>query len=134
MPARPAEVYDEWTDAESLREWMCPRPAHAVRVECDARIGGELRFHIRDRGESLVIEGRFLELDRPQRIRFTWNCSAWEPPAPDSVVTVTLEPYGGDETLMTIEHAQLPPDVVDSHERGWETIGEQLGRAITNRP
>jgi Activator of Hsp90 ATPase homolog 1-like protein len=50
-----------------------------------------------------------------------------------SLVTVTLEARGGDETMMTIEHDQLPPEQVDSHRRGWGTIAVQLGDAIGGR-
>jgi len=130
LPATPEEVFDEWTDADALLEWMCPRPTRATRVVCDARVGGTLRFDVDDDGTALVIQGRFLVLDRPRRIQFTWNCTAWEPPAADSVVTVTLEPHGDDETTMTIHHAQLPPDVVDRHRQGWTACAAQLETAV----
>ena len=48
-------------------------------------------------------------------------------------VTVILEDHGADETLMTIEHEQLPPEEVDSHQRGWGAIAVQLGEALSAR-
>jgi hypothetical protein len=42
------------------------------------------------------------------------------------VVTVLLEPRGRQQTLMTIEHALLPPGLVGQHERGWAAIARQL--------
>ncbi len=50
-----------------------------------------------------------------------------------SLVTVTLEDHGADETMMTIEHEQLPPGEADSHRRGWDTIAVQLGGALAER-
>ena len=64
---------------------------------------------------------------------FTWSCSTWQPSA-SSVVTVTLEPHGDEQTLMTIQHAQLPPGVLDDHQNGWLLISEQLEDWLTRDP
>jgi Activator of Hsp90 ATPase homolog 1-like protein len=64
--------------------------------------------------------------DPPRRISFTWQCSDREAPAPDSVVTVSLEPYGEDQTLMTIHHALLPKPSIDAHEQGWSRVAAQV--------
>ena len=125
LPAPQAVVWDEWLDAEGMAEWICPSPARATKIELDPRPGGVLRIDVDDQGFPLYITGRYLELDQPRRLRFTWSCSTWQPPA-NSVVTVTLEPHGDEQTLMTIHHAALPPDVLDSHRSGWARISEQL--------
>lgn len=44
---------------------------------------------------------------------------------------MTLQPHGGGRTLMTIEHAQLPPDLVDQHRHGWTLIAGQLAATLT---
>ena len=133
LPAPPDVVYDEWLDPAGLAEWMCPRPARAVKVSLEPSVGGMLRIDIEDRGFSLYVTGRYLELDRPRRIRFTWSCSDWADPTVQSVVTVTLDRHGADETMMTIEHEQLPPEQVDSHGNGWTRIAAQLGDALIAR-
>ena len=133
LPAPPHVVFDEWLDPEGMTEWMCPRPARAVKIALEPVVGGALRIDIDDRPASLYVTGRFIELDRPRRLRFTWSCSDWEDPSVQSLVTVTLEDHGGDETMMTIEHEQLPPEEVDSHQHGWGTIAVQLGGAIRGR-
>jgi len=133
LPARPAVVYDEWLDPVGMLEWMCPRPARAVKISLEPSVGRPLRIDIEDGGSSLYVTGTFVELDRPRRLRFTWSCSAWADPSVQSLVTVTLEARGADETMMTIEHEQLPPEEVDSHQHGWGTIAVQLGGAIRRR-
>jgi uncharacterized protein YndB with AHSA1/START domain len=133
LPAPPDIVYDEWLDPVGMMEWMCPRPARAVKISLEPWIGGPLRIDIEDSGLSLYVSGTFVELDRPRRLRFTWSCSAWADPSVQSLVTVTLEDHGADETMMTIEHEQLPPEQADSHRRGWGTIALQLGDAIRGR-
>jgi uncharacterized protein YndB with AHSA1/START domain len=133
LPAPPDIVYDEWLDPVGMLEWMCPRPARAVKISLEPSVGGSLRIDIEDSGASLYVTATFVELDRPRRLRFTWSCSAWADPSVQSLVTVTLADHGADETMMTIEHEQLPPEQVDGHRHGWETIAVQLGDALPER-
>jgi len=133
LPAPPHVVFDEWLDPEGMTEWMCPRPARAVTIALEPAVGGTLRIDIEDSGASLYVTGQFIELDRPRRLRFTWSCSDWADPSVQSLVTVTLAAHGADETMMTIEHEQLPPEQVDSHQHGWGTIAVQFGGAIRER-
>ena len=133
LPAPPHVVFDEWLDPAGMTEWMCPRPARAVKVTLEPSVGGSLRIDIEDSGFSLYVTGRFIELDRPRRLRFTWSCSDWADPSVQSEVTVILEQHGTDETMMTIEHEQLPPGEVDNHQRGWGAIAVQLGEELAAR-
>ncbi len=130
--APPEVVYDEWLDADGLAEWMCPRPARPTKIELDPRVGGRLRIDIDDQGFRVRVTGRYLDLSRPHRLSFTWTCDTWAAPAPDSVVTVTLEPHGRDQTLMTIRHALLPPPEADAHAQGWTRVAAQLDDRLTN--
>jgi uncharacterized protein YndB with AHSA1/START domain len=133
LPAPPDVVFDEWLDPVGMTEWMCPRPARAVKVMLEPSVGGSLRIDIEDSGFSLYVTGRFIEVDRPRRLRFSWSCSDWADPSVQSEVTVILEDHGADETLMTIEHEQLPADEVDNHQRGWGAITVQLAEALGAR-
>ncbi len=131
--APPHVVFDEWLDPAGMAEWMCPRPARAVKIELEPSAGGSLRIDIEDGGSSIYVTGRFIELDRPRRLRFSWSCSDWADPSVQSEVTVSLEEHGAGETLMTIEHQQLPPEQVDNHQRGWGAIAAQLAEALGAR-
>ncbi len=133
LPAPPDIVFDEWLDPVGMTEWMCPRPARAVKISLEPSVGGLLRIDIEDGGFSLYVTGRYVELDRPRRLRFTWSCSAWADPTVQSMVTVTLDHHGAGETMMTIEHEQLPPEQADDHARGWAAIGAQLDEVLAAR-
>ncbi len=130
LPASPVVVYDEWLDPDALSDWMCPRPAQATNIELDPTIGGRLRIDIDEEGVRFVVTGRYVELDRPRRLSFTWSCSTWPDPSVESLVTVTLEPRGDNETLMTIHHTLLPPGLIDQHQSGWVRIAEQLAAEL----
>ena len=134
VPAPPELVYQEWLDAEALKDWMCPFPARANKVELDASVGGRLRIDIDDGDEHYFVVGRYIDLDPPNRLSFTWSCSTWPDPTVESVVTVTLEPVRDDQTLMTIEHTLLPEGLVERHRDGWLRTAEQLAENMQRRP
>jgi uncharacterized protein YndB with AHSA1/START domain len=98
-------------------------PAHASRVECEPWVGGRYLIEMVNGDAVTRMTGEYLELDRPRRLKFSWRSDSHG--GFDSVVTITLEPSRGDQTLMTIDHA-LPPDLVRDHEKGWNTIAGRL--------
>jgi uncharacterized protein YndB with AHSA1/START domain len=126
MPAAPEVVFDQWLDPESLAEWMCPRPVRCVAITLEARVGGSVRFDIDDSGKLVLVTGRFLVIDRPDLLRFTWSSSDWPDPTVASVVTVAFESLGDDQTLMSIEHSLLPPEEFDDFQTGWAGVSDQL--------
>jgi uncharacterized protein YndB with AHSA1/START domain len=126
LPAPPDVVYDEWLDPDALAEWMCPRPARPTRITLNPEIGGALRIDIEESGLVFYVVGRFISLDRPRRLSFSWYCSTWDDPTLDSTVTVTLEPHGDEQTVMIIHHELLPAGLVEEHETGWAQISVQL--------
>jgi uncharacterized protein YndB with AHSA1/START domain len=134
LPAPPRVVYGEWLDPDALADWMCPRPARCRKVQAEPVVGGSLELEIEEGATVFWVTGQYLVLDPPSRLSFTWSCSTWADPTVRSVVDVRLEPASADETLMTITHTLLPPDVVDQHERGWAAIAAQLDAELRARP
>jgi uncharacterized protein YndB with AHSA1/START domain len=130
MPAAPEVVFDQWLDPESLADWMCPRPVRVVALTVEPRVGGTVQFDIDDVGTRVLITGRFLAIDRPHLLRFTWSASDWPDPTAVSVVNVAFEPLGDDETTMTIEHSLLPPSTFDEYQSGWEGVCNQLAEFL----
>lgn len=123
LPVPPADAYDAWVDADRLRRFICPEPGTA-EVAIDPRPGGSLRIVMAFPDRARVIEGEYLALERPSRLTFSWR-PQWR--EPESVVTVSFEPWGEGETLMTIVHSQLPTASVPAYQRGWASVCAQLG-------
>jgi uncharacterized protein YndB with AHSA1/START domain len=113
-----------------------PRPARCLAVQIEARLGGSIRFDIEDSGVEFFVVGRFQGLDRPHQLSFTWQCSTWTDPEISSIVTVSFARHGPDhgaeETLMTIDHTLLAPELVDQHRRGWAAIADQLNDVLSH--
>jgi uncharacterized protein YndB with AHSA1/START domain len=130
MPAAPDLVFNQWLDPESLQEWMCPRPVRVIDVTVEPHVGGVVRIDVDDSGTRVLISGQFLTIDRPNLLRFTWANSNWPDPTSESVVNVSFEPVGDDETLMSIEHSLLPPAEFESFDAGWTLTVEQLAAVL----
>ena len=130
MPATPAAVFDEWLDPDALKDWMCPRPSRCVAVTVEPHVGGRVRFDVDDSGRLVLITGQFLTIDRPNRLRFTWSHSGWTDPTVTSIVNVTFEPHGDEQTLMSIEHSCCRADAFESHHIGWAVTADQLAALL----
>jgi uncharacterized protein YndB with AHSA1/START domain len=126
LPAPVAEVFRWWTEADRLREWMSP--IGTVEAEVDLRVGGALRIVMR--GDGTVIEhvGKYVEIDPPRRLVFTWVSpfTGIEP----SLITVELKPDGVDATQLRLVHNQLPESVATSHRDGWGAMLDRLSGSL----
>jgi uncharacterized protein YndB with AHSA1/START domain len=131
MPATPNEVFEHWSDPESLAEWM--RPSEGMRrasVDVDFRVGGKFRIVMHGE-QDFAQHGEYLEIETDRRIVFTW-ISEWLPAEEQqTLVTVSLEPIGSDETRLLLVHESLPAgDAYQGHESGWARILAGLGTAV----
>jgi uncharacterized protein YndB with AHSA1/START domain len=69
-------------------------------------------------GTELPHMGRFTIVDRPKKVQYTWMSRHTR--GLESVVTVTFQKKG-DETLLTLNHANLPADEMGrAHKDGWK--------------
>ena len=121
IPASPAEVYDAWLS-----------PKHpggpwngAAEVIFEPKVGNLFYFlRISDDSRRLPHYGSFAVLDRPRKAQLNWM--SLHTRGLESVVTVTFEAKGED-TLLTLNHANLPDDEAGAmHEKGWTWFMGQL--------
>jgi uncharacterized protein YndB with AHSA1/START domain len=125
LPASPDEVFDAWTDADSIAEWMRAGGIRSVVAELDPRVGGRFRIVMRtDRGDT-EHTGEYVEVHRPRRLVFTWRSRTTRDR--ETLVTVELRPVG-DETEIALIHERLPDEPSrKQHDDGWTAIVESLG-------
>jgi uncharacterized protein YndB with AHSA1/START domain len=112
IPATPAEVFGAWLDPKHPgNPWT-----GAKKVILDARVDG-LFFFATAKDPSWPHYGRFVEIERNRRLRYTWMSAFTR--GLESTVTVTFDKQG-DDTLLTLTHAGLPDDEHGRvHEGGW---------------
>jgi uncharacterized protein YndB with AHSA1/START domain len=110
--AAPASVvYRLLTTVDGLKRWI------AAEAVAEPEPGGELRW-THENGATMI--GRFVELDPPYRLVFTygWEGDLMGLPPETSTVEIQLEDRHGG-TLLRLSHRGIPPDVVAEHRKGW---------------
>jgi uncharacterized protein YndB with AHSA1/START domain len=120
IAATPERVFDAWLDPATLRRFMCPgENTRVLKAETDPQVGGRYDILMSNEMGDIPHWGEYREIDRPNRLAFTWN----SPHAtPDSVVTLTFSPKDGG-TEVTLVHDRFPSDASrDGHEKGWTAI------------
>jgi len=118
-------VFDAWTDPELIARWFFVGDGWSAQARNDLTVGGsyELRMNTDD-GQTHVMRGEYLEIERPRRLAFTWSSHV----ATGTTVIIELEPRGSG-TQLTLTH--LLPDIEDvrkAHEAGWRGCLENLAR------
>ncbi len=113
LPVEPEVMFDAWTTADQLVQWF-PGAAEMTVTE-----GGEYRFGWDGWEEEWV--GTYIEVDRPERLVFTWQPPATVFPAGayETTVTLSFEDLDG-ATRMTLETTVLQggPEM-ESHKEAW---------------
>ncbi len=127
IPAPIAEVFDWWTRADKLEQWMSPVGSAAASV--DLRVGGAFKIVMKSGDTTISHTGAFVEIEPPTRLVFTW-VSPYTGPDP-SLVTVELEPDGENATQLRLVHSQLPSAVAPSHRDGWGTMLDRMAVGIS---
>lgn len=132
LPMNRERLFTLWTDPIHLARWWGPAGWRVTRCEVDLRLGGEWRtWLLTARGEERSIGGRYLEIESPQRLVFTWEFPESNPGAlPQvTVVTVTFEARGSS-TLLAIEHRKLSSGQSVDMDIGWTSTLESLANYL----
>lgn len=128
IAAPPETVFEFLIDPEKLLRWM------GAAADIDPRPGGSFRLDVNG---SDVASGTYVEVERPNRVVFTWG---WEgstdvPPG-SSTVTFTLTSDAtadGAATLVELRHDGLPGGSSDTHAEGWGYFLPRLSLAATDQ-
>ena len=144
IPASPSEVFGAWMDTRHPgNPW-----SDARKLIFDGRVDGLFYFlHVSkagtqnerarhdavlglETGEQWAHYGRFVVIERNKRLQYAWMSPFTR--GLESMVTVTFEKKG-DETLVTLNHANLPDDEKGRvHERGWNQCLDAFGAQFAN--
>ncbi len=127
IPAPAEKIYDVWIDPKSPGG-----PWHgAERVIFNPVVDGLYYLAIKHEGRVWPHYGRFIKMERPSVVEFTWMSEGTK--GAESVVTVTLQ-QRGDQTDVTLRHAGVPDDELGhQHKEGWTWILNALADALAAR-
>jgi uncharacterized protein YndB with AHSA1/START domain len=131
-------VWRVFTEASRIARWWGTHGSRTEVVQQDFRVGGAWRYvsHADDR-DPVPFKGRFLEIEEPSRIVYTFTVDI--PPMADmeGVITASFEDLGDGRTRF-VERSTFPsPEVLEEQiqvgmVRGaleqWDRLAEEIAR------
>lgn len=124
------KVFDAWLNPKILSTFMLPMPGMPEpEVEIDARKGGSFTIIMDAGGEKLPHTGEYLEINRPDRLVFTW-VSQWSPE--NSTVTLNFTKIDDNKTNISLSHIKfIDEETRSDHEGGWGHILDKLSDVMS---
>ena len=122
-----AFLFKAWTDPVRFVHWFGPKAWTVERCQIDARPGGAWRAWLkRGDGASICVGGVYMDVERDQRIVFTWdNHNQGRPSNTLSIVTVEfLDCVDGVEVCVT--HRELTTGQAVDMDVGWNSTLDSL--------
>jgi uncharacterized protein YndB with AHSA1/START domain len=118
------EVFEAWTNAESVKQWMCPEGSSVSFVELDVRVGGAFRVDMHIDGADTIHTGIYREIISPEKLVFTWVSKHTH--YRESLVTLEFRAHGETTELILLQ-TQLPDaEAAERHRVGWMQLIEHL--------
>ena len=132
IAATQEEVFQAWTDAESMRHWMRGREdMQESEVHLEVRPGGNFRITMKGKDGNHEHTGQYRVVEPPSRLVFTWISKSTH--EQETIVTVELKPRG-TECELTLTHEKLPgKEAASGHQDGWNRIAELLAQHLAKR-
>ena len=92
LKATPAEVFEAWTDPETLVSWWGPEGVTTPEYTMDVRPGGVWRTHMVAPDGGHIVSGVYREIVPPSRLVFTETMDPH--PEPGSIVSAVFVEEG----------------------------------------
>jgi uncharacterized protein YndB with AHSA1/START domain len=115
------EVFEHFVNPALFGLWM------AEGATLDPTPGGIVRW-THPNGDT--VSGRYVEVDPPRRLVFTygWQRADVQIPPGSTTVEVDLVTQDDGATLLTLVHRGLEDRAADAHQGGWRHYLNRLGR------
>jgi uncharacterized protein YndB with AHSA1/START domain len=112
IDASPETVWEFFVDPDKLKRWK------GIDAELDAEPGGTFYCEVIPGHKA---RGEFVELDRPNRLVYTWGWEGNDKVPPGSSTIEVVLTADGDGTSLQFVHRGLPDaEQVASHAHGWD--------------
>ena len=127
IPARAEDVFDVWMDPNSPGgPWF-----GSDRKIVNPVVDGLFYIAVKHEGRTWPHYGRFVRIERPRHVEYTWVSEATK--GLESIVAVTFEARG-DQTEVTLRHSGVPDDDMGrQHKEGWTWILSMLAERFASQ-
>jgi uncharacterized protein YndB with AHSA1/START domain len=98
-----------------------------VEIEADVRVGGTYRFAAP--GADIVVTGRYLAVEEPSRLAFTWDWTDSDGRQEGETVEVRFsEEDGGTRVTLVHDGPWVDDAPAESYRQGWSFVLAALDR------
>jgi uncharacterized protein YndB with AHSA1/START domain len=126
-------VWAAWTRPEDFAVWFGTEAVDvpSATVSLDVRTGGawSAEMHLPE-GDTVHWFGEYTEVDPPERLAFTMNDDAAEPPYPEPVVVELREADGGTEMTLTQPRGDFTDEEMEHMEASYQGFFEAMGKLL----
>ncbi|MBT5187961.1 MAG: SRPBCC domain-containing protein [Kordiimonadaceae bacterium] len=124
-------VFDAWLDADHIAEWLFATPDGDIKeAEMDGKVGGGFIVS-EQRGDELARHiGTFLEIDRPNKIVFSFIYEAAETSLPTLVTVDLIATESGCTLNLYHEMDNIYSEYEQSAKEGWNTILQNFSKIV----
>lgn len=127
LGAPPEQVFRELTEPTEVVKWWGPHGFALPRAEIDLRVGGGYRFVMKPpKGDRFHISGRFLSIDPPRGISYTFRYAEPTPDDRETVVTIGLEDRRQQTAVLLTQGVFATQERLLLHRGGWSDSLERL--------
>ena len=123
--APPQRVYDAILDPDMISRFMFGpllREETILHIRNDRRVGGEFSYKVRRGDTEIDHVGKFLELDPPRRIVFTWGIVHESADEPSHVIIDITPTADGCSVRLMHEMDKQWTAYVDRARGSWEKM------------
>jgi uncharacterized protein YndB with AHSA1/START domain len=128
-------LFAAWTDPKQFVEWFGPHGMTNTFCDVDLRVGGAWRVEAEGRGTRRAVSGKYLEIDPPRRLVFTW---AWHetgdlatPREHETTVALDFKPVGRRTELTLTQSLFRDRTGTGNHRWGWTESFEKLATVLS---
>lgn len=119
-------VWNDFTDATALEEWIWP-PRFETTAVVEPQPGGV--WHIRSEIAELAVLATIVSTDAPRFLRLAWQ---WQGESHSTHAEITLNATTDQSTKVVVRHSGFQtPEERDLHVEGWSNCLQRLvGRHV----
>ncbi|MFW5943489.1 MAG: SRPBCC family protein [Chloroflexota bacterium] len=131
LPVPPGRVFEAWTMPEAIKFWFAGAGTVIDEVQVDLRVGGRYTIRYQDAsGGETVVTGKYLQIEPPRRLVFSWTMKSGQLIVDENIVTVEFRDLG-NRTQVQLTHEPFPdPEIRRLHAQGWDVCLTALGQFL----